>query len=68
MATKRSIKNIHIDKKKENKKVGPKIRISEKNPKLGGALIFNLIKRKHQKDKKGTVKINLLPKKILREP
>jgi len=47
--------------------MGPKIRISEKKPNLGGALIFSLINKKHQKDKKGTLKIKLFPKKILRE-
>lgn len=66
-ATNNSKKKSHIPKKNENKKIGPKIKISEKNPKLGGALKLNLINKKHQKASKGLLKRSLFPKKILRE-
>jgi len=61
------MKNIQTDKKKENTKVGPRIKISEKNPREGGTLILKLTNKKHQKVKKGTLKIKLFPKKILRD-
>jgi len=61
------MKNNHIPRKKENKKIGPKIKISEKKPKLGGALKLNLINKKHQNANSGLLISKLFPKKILRD-